>query len=89
MFGHRFYQYGPGIYQVHTTEDCAEAVAAIFKRNEKPDLKDAKLFLKALEEVSVDGALTDLFQRMSELTSEENIGNVSNALRAYLLQHFN
>lgn len=87
MFGHRFYQYGPGIYQVHTTEDCSNAIRAIFENGETPDLKEAKLFLKALEDVSIDGALTDLFQGMSQLQPEENIRNVSAVLREYLRTH--
>jgi len=50
LFGHRFYQYASGVYPVHSEEDCRSAVASIFERREVPSLRDARLFLKALEE---------------------------------------
>jgi len=87
MFGHRFYQYGPGVHLVHTTEDCKKAIESIFEKGETPDLKDAKTFLRALQVVSINGALTDLFQSLSNLSEQENIANVSFALRKYLEEH--
>ena len=52
MFGHRFYQYAPGIYRIHTSDDCREAVKSIFEHGEKPSLHDLRIFLRAMQEES-------------------------------------
>lgn len=49
MFGHRFFQYAPGVYRIHNTKDCKNALEQIVQKGEKPTLRDARLFLKALE----------------------------------------
>jgi len=49
MFGHRFYQYAIGVHLIHSTEDCKNALEKIVQKREKPTLRDARLFLKALE----------------------------------------
>jgi|SaaInlV_165m_DNA_2_1040747.scaffolds.fasta_scaffold09733_2 hypothetical protein len=52
MFGHRFYQYAPGIYRIHTNDDCRNAVQSIFQDEETPSLHDLRLFLKAMQDAS-------------------------------------
>jgi len=49
MFGHRFFQYATGVHRIHSTEDCKNALEKIVQKGEKPTLRDARLFLKALE----------------------------------------
>jgi hypothetical protein len=53
MFGHRFYQYAPGVHRIRTTEDCKNALQSIFEKEETPQLRDLRIFLKAVEECSV------------------------------------
>lgn len=49
MFGHRFYQYIPGVHRIRTLEDCKKAIKSIFKKEEKPVARDMRIFLKAME----------------------------------------
>lgn len=53
MFGHRFYQYAPGVYPIRSSEDCKRAVQEIFEEKCRPTLRDMRMFLKAVEECSV------------------------------------
>lgn len=50
MFGHRFYQYAPGVHPIHTTDDCKKAVDAIFTKGETPKPRDLRLFMKAMDD---------------------------------------
>ena len=49
MFGHRFFQYADGIYMVHTAKDLQAALHKILDEGKKPTLRNARLFLKAME----------------------------------------
>lgn len=50
LFGHRFYQYAPGVFEVRSHQDCKKAIHAIFKERIKLKREDMRLFLKAMEE---------------------------------------
>ena len=80
MFGHRFYQYAPGVFPIHTVEECKEALHAILERGMKPLLPDVRIFLKALEEVCITGCIDTTYQKMTVLSEEENVHSVSCAL---------
>ena len=79
-FGHRFYEYAPGTYSIHTTEDCKQAVEAIFAKQQKPALRDIKLFLKAYGDMLVEGYFNPFYEKASSLTPEQNIQNVGDYL---------
>lgn len=53
MFGHRFYQYAPGVHRIHSTEDIQKAMQDIFVRHRRPQLREIRLFLKAIENLTV------------------------------------
>ncbi|MFH0851961.1 MAG: hypothetical protein V1876_04405, partial [Candidatus Peregrinibacteria bacterium] len=50
MFGHFFFQYGPGVYPIRTSEDCKHAIEQIMERKESHSIRDIRLFLKAVDE---------------------------------------
>ncbi len=50
LFGHKYFQYAPGVHRIHSVEDCRRAVESIFQDKECPTLHDMRLFLKAIEE---------------------------------------
>ena len=77
MFGHFFYQYAPGVYPIHTTEDCQNAVQDIFESNKKPTLRECRIFLKAIEDTAVRSALCDHHQSVCDLSKEEIIQNTA------------
>ena len=80
MFGHHFYQYAPGVFPVHTAEDCKKALETIFGGGGKPTLKEVRIFMKAVEETTVFTALSDHHQRVCDLSSEEIAKNTADAL---------
>lgn len=86
MFGHRFYQYAPGVYRIHSNADCTTALTNIMK-GEKPSERDARLFLKAIEETGtpyVGGPANSHEQR----TKEEKAKTMGTKIRERLQQSF-
>jgi hypothetical protein len=80
MFGSYTYQFFNGVYKIKTNEDCVLAIEQIFKKKKRPTFKELKIFLKALEEVSIQ-AVSDLtYLETSKLTEKEIIANLSRAL---------
>jgi len=53
MFGHRFCQYAPGTHMIRTAADCKDAIDRIFKKSDVPSLRNLRLFLKAIEDITV------------------------------------
>jgi len=68
MFGHRFFQFAPGVHRVRSKEDCGDAMTGIFERQEKPSFHDLRLFLKSVEEIGVPylGPPKSPFEQYSE-----------------------
>jgi len=84
MFGHRFMQYGPGVYPIHTIDDCKKAMDEIQSGKRGASLKDLRTFLKAIEEVAIDGYVEDANRDVSLLSEDENVEKVAGALRKKL-----
>lgn len=49
LFGHCFYQYASGVHMIRSAADCRRAIDRILVQKEKPALRDARLYLKAIE----------------------------------------
>ncbi|MDD3896373.1 MAG: hypothetical protein PHU04_00800 [Candidatus Peribacteraceae bacterium] len=73
MFGHRFYQYAPGVYQIHSMDDCRRAVHDIFVEKKAPTLKEARLFMKAMDDTCIHGTLNIWHLKVSHLSDEEHM----------------
>lgn len=84
LFGHCYYQYAPGVYRIHTVEDCRVAVRAVFAEGRSPTLLQCRLFMKAMEETCVRGVTDPFCFNVSRLLEEENARNCSSALLAEL-----
>ncbi|MBU0766654.1 hypothetical protein KKF55_02635 [Patescibacteria group bacterium] len=52
LFGHKYFQYAPGVYRIRSEEDCKRAVQKIFHDKESHTLRDMRIFLKAMEETT-------------------------------------
>lgn len=85
LFGHRFYQYAPGVYPIRSEEDCRRAIAEIVA-GKKPDLRALRLFLKACDECSVpyEGGL----ERPGAAPREERARLVGEMIRTALAPLF-
>ena len=81
MFGHRFYQDAPGVFPIHSTEDCRKAVKAIFEDGVRPTLPELRLFLKAIEEIAIPAAVNPVDAGASRFTWEEQVKVIGGALR--------
>tara|TARA_B100000315_G_scaffold207163_1_gene201854 strand:- start:524 stop:1171 length:648 start_codon:yes stop_codon:yes gene_type:complete len=77
MFGHYFYQYAPGVYPIHTQEDCQKAVEDVFEKGNKPTLRQCRIFLKAVEDTAVRSALCYHHQMVCDLSEEEITNNTA------------
>lgn len=81
MFGHRFYQDAPGVFPIHSNQDCHDAMHAIFVDHKKPELRAVRLFLKAMEETCVRTSLTDWHQaQASVLSKDDHTSAIADAL---------
>lgn len=81
LFGHCYYQYAPGVFRIHTVDDCRAAVRGIFEEGRKPTLLQCRLFLKAMEETRVHGVTDPFCYNVTHLTEEQNTQACSAALR--------
>ena len=79
LFGHRFFQYAPGIFSVRTVSDCKKALEKILALY-VPDVKDVKVFLKAIENIAVKGAFIRDFVETPEFGLEDNIRSMADAI---------
>lgn len=75
LFGHRFYQFARGVYPIHSSQDCAEAVRAIFHEKKTPSLVDCRLYLKAMEDTRVLGAINPWHHDVSDLPDTVHIAS--------------
>jgi len=80
LFGHCYYQYAPGAYRIHSTEDCARAVREVFTEGRSPTLLHCRLYLKAMEETCIHGVTDTYCYRVTRLTEQENAANCSAAI---------
>ncbi|AKM82206.1 TPA: hypothetical protein DD449_03820 [Candidatus Berkelbacteria bacterium] len=79
MFGHDFYQYAPGVFSIRTKSDLENAVKQINKGSTfKP--KDFKIFLKAMDNISINGTTDSDYLPTSSLTIKENTLNIAQAI---------
>ena len=80
MFGHRFYQYARGVFTIRKTSDLKDAVKDTFEKGAVPSLKDARLYLKAMEETCVHGTVNPWDRKVSKLSDEEHAKSASSAI---------
>jgi hypothetical protein len=84
MFGHFYYQYGPGVHPIRTSADCKKAVETIgadmtSARGSRPIVplhaeREARLFLKAFEESAT--LFMDLTASPDSISENDNARNV-------------
>lgn len=81
MFGTYTYQFFDGVFKIKTNEDCAKAIKRIFEDKTHPSIKDLKIFLKALEEISISAVSDPTYLEVSKLSEDIIINNLSCALK--------
>jgi len=82
MFGHNFYQYAKGVFQIKNNIDCQLALKKILSSDFKLNIKDFKIFLRALEDTTIEGYIDINYKKNTYVTD-----TISN--RNILLKIFN
>lgn len=80
MFGYYFYQYAPGVHRINNIKDCTDAINEILNKNVSPNLDQIKLFLKAIEPLTLKGYVDFRYEEVANISKEDNIENIKNAL---------
>jgi len=88
VFGHFAYQYAPGVFPVHSSDDCKKALHAIFERKEKPNLRDVRIYLKALQDVSLSGYYDERRTRIESEEADRIVRDFSAALIRKIREKF-
>jgi len=88
MFGHWSYQYAPGVFPIHSVEDCKKAVDIIIKGEGKPILRDLRIFFKALADVAIQGVIDERWCRHRPEDEERSIGALSGAFIDRIKKNF-
>ncbi len=83
MFGHQYFQYAPGVFRVHTREDCAGAVRMILEKKKTHTAREMKLFVKAIQDCSCPYAGSPEDPHIS-LTKDEKAVLMGEAIAARL-----
>lgn len=84
MFGHFFYQYAPGVFQVHQNKDCEQAMERIINQGEKPSLEDIRQYLVAVDLNSIHANYHSIYYAASKLSERENLENLYLGLKEKL-----
>lgn len=75
MFGNFITSHAPGVFHVSSNEECKAAVDKILSCNSAPTKKDLKIFLCAMQEISLPGftCRPPLVEKMNYETLTENM----------------
>lgn len=79
MFGHDFFQRAPGVFSIRTKTDLEKAIKEIIKGGVFSQ-KEFKLFLKALERVSIHGTVDSDYLPTSSISDGENTENIARGI---------
>ena len=80
MFGHEYYQFAPGVFQIDSIESCKQALHKIIDQTYTPTPQELNIFYRAMENVSIDGYIDDYYKPQSFLSPSANIEHLSKAL---------
>ena len=81
IFGGTFYQYMKGVFKIKKSEECSKIIQKILNKEvELATLKDIKIYLKAIEEIEINGYIDNVYKTISHLTEEENLINLTSAI---------
>jgi hypothetical protein len=76
MFGHSFYQYAKGVFQIKNNGDCQRALKKILSGRYIPNIKNVKIFLKALEDTTIEGYIDVDYKAYSYVTQSISNKNI-------------
>lgn len=62
MFGHNFYQYVKGVFIINNNFNCQQALNKILLYGFRPNIKDFKIFLKVLEDTTLEGYIDPYYK---------------------------
>ncbi|MCD6201271.1 MAG: hypothetical protein J7K46_05620 [Bacteroidales bacterium] len=86
MFGHFFYQYAPGVFVIHNNIDCKVSIKKILSGENKPDPEKMRIYLSAIDQISIFGNHQEIYQAASLINKDENLNNLSEKLFSRIRQ---
>lgn len=84
MFGNRFYQYAPGVFQIRSNADLQSAIKKILLDDFQVDTEAVKLFFKAADPYIFPGFITPKDVSLSKVSLAETTDNMINAINTAL-----
>ncbi len=84
LFGHNFYQYAPGVFNIKTTQDCRIALEQIFNNDLNIDQKNLKIFLKTIEDTSIKGFVDIYYAGVSNFNTMESSENIYTYIKTFI-----
>ena len=88
MFGHWSYQYAPGAFSIRTVEDCIKAIYEIINVGVKPELRDIRIFLKSLADVSFQGLIDERIATYNPEYEKQSVKAFSSAFIQRIHKYF-
>ncbi len=79
MFGTDFFQYSPGVFPIESESDLKAAIKNIL-RGWTFSPEDFKIFLKAVENKTINGTIDSDYMPTSTLEVSENVSNIVSAI---------
>lgn len=76
IFGYVWFMYCEGIFRVTSPDECRQALRKI-KEGYRPDKQSVIRFLSVVDERSVKAFPTKLFQKISSISYEDSVKNIS------------
>lgn len=86
LFGHRYFQYAPGVFAVRTVEDCKKALHVILEERVSIPPLAMRCFLKACEGIVREGSIDVAHQRISRFLPAENAERVGKVIAEELVR---
>lgn len=83
LFGHCLYQFAPGVFRIKSLGD-AEAALRSIRAGHRVDVRELRLFLRALQEESFNAFTESHFVGAVEVKAEENSTQIYRAILRYL-----
>ena len=87
LFGHNFYEYSQGVFQISNEKDCKLAINDICKKNYSFDADSVKRFLNAVELNSIHGFIDPVYKNNSVLSYNESNNNISNYIIKWIKKY--
>ena len=83
LFGHIFFQFGPGVFKIKTNEDLKIALLKIQNGQTEISQENLYRFLNCCSEYLIHGFSNEVYFKESQIDWNENLSNISSAVTKF------